>query len=164
MMMMMIAVASLAVLLVQQQECAAFSLSSSSFASPPRTGRSSRLHLTALVEHHDLLQNALSGLTAHDLHHHASSLLLSLSDGGAGEGADAAAAAAKALPPAEVSRYSTVDKTGFIGNIANYIEQAIDLGHTTLQGTGLKNTYGFSIILFTLLGTSLLNLLANIGE
>lgn len=126
-----------------------------------RSPRVSRLRLSA---HQELLHHALtvggSGFDVlHQLNHQASSLLLSLSDGGAGEGADlqaAANAAAVAASPAspELSRYSTVDKTGFIGFFANYIEQAIDLGHTTLQGAGLKNTYGFSIILFTLLGAS----------
>lgn len=41
-----------------------------------------------------------------------------------------------------------VDKTGVIGFIANYIEQAIDLFHNTIPG---KETYGYSIILFTCL-------------
>jgi len=47
--------------------------------------------------------------------------------------------------------YSKVDKTGFIGFFANYIEIAIDFGHNVLPG---KNTYGLSIILFTLLSKS----------
>lgn len=50
-----------------------------------------------------------------------------------------------------VSPYTKVDKTGFIGFWADIIEKGIDLGHTTLQATGLKATYGISIILFTLL-------------
>lgn len=53
-----------------------------------------------------------------------------------------------------VSAYAKVDKTGFIGFFADFIEQAIDLTHTFLQGTGIQNTYGISIILFTLLGKS----------
>jgi hypothetical protein len=51
----------------------------------------------------------------------------------------------------EVSLYSKVDKTGFIGGCASYIEQAIDLSHNLLQKLGIQNTYGFSIILFTML-------------
>ena len=41
-----------------------------------------------------------------------------------------------------------VDKTGVIGFIADYIEQAIDAFHNILPG---KETYGFSIIIFTCL-------------
>jgi len=62
--------------------------------------------------------------------------------------ADADVAAA---PAGEVSLYSKVDKTGFIGGCASYIEQAIDLSHSLLQKLGIQNTYGFSIILFTIL-------------
>jgi hypothetical protein len=65
--------------------------------------------------------------------------------------ADADVAAA---PAGEVSLYSKVDKTGFIGGCANYIEQAIDLSHVLLQKLGIQNTYGFSIILFTILSKS----------
>lgn len=50
-----------------------------------------------------------------------------------------------------VSVYSKVDKTGFIGVIADYIERAIDFSHSLLEQGGLKNTYGYSIILFTIL-------------
>ena len=58
-----------------------------------------------------------------------------------------------AASSAAVGLYTKVDKTGVIGFLATYIELAIDFGHTTLQKVGLKNTYGVSIILFTLLGT-----------
>lgn len=54
-----------------------------------------------------------------------------------------------AAPAASI--YSKVDKTGFIGTCANYIEQAIDLSHTLFLNLGIKNSYGFSIILFTFL-------------
>lgn len=54
------------------------------------------------------------------------------------------------IPP-EISIYSKVDKTGFIGACADYIEQAIDLSHTLIQKLGVKDTYGYSIILFTIL-------------
>ena len=50
-----------------------------------------------------------------------------------------------------VSMYSKVDKTGFIGTCASYIEQAIDLSHELFLKLGVKNSYGFSIILFTFL-------------
>jgi hypothetical protein len=59
-----------------------------------------------------------------------------------------------AVPAGDVSIYSKVDKTGFIGGCANYIEQAIDLSHVLLQKLGIQNSYGFSIILFTILSKS----------
>lgn len=55
---------------------------------------------------------------------------------------------------APASIYSKVDKTGFIGTCADYIEQAIDLSHTLFVNMGVKNSYGFSIILFTFLSKS----------
>jgi hypothetical protein len=54
-----------------------------------------------------------------------------------------------AAPAASI--YSKIDKTGFIGTCADYIEQAIDLSHTLFVNLGIKNSYGFSIILFTFL-------------
>lgn len=48
-----------------------------------------------------------------------------------------------------VSAYSKVDKTGFIGFFATYIEVAIDFGRTLFQKLGVDNAYGYSIILFT---------------
>ena len=53
---------------------------------------------------------------------------------------------------AQVSLYSKVDKTGFIGGIASTIETVITFFHETLQKAGLENSYGVSIILFTMLG------------
>lgn len=50
--------------------------------------------------------------------------------------------------------YSKVDKTGFIGFIATYIEIAITNGKDLFNYLGLQNSYGCSIILFTLLGKS----------
>lgn len=50
-----------------------------------------------------------------------------------------------------ISPYAKVDKEGFIGTLAAGIETAIDFGHKVLEGMGLKNTYGYSIILFTCL-------------
>ena len=52
---------------------------------------------------------------------------------------------------AVVSPYSKVDKTGPIGFIATYIEGAIDLFKDLLNGVGIKNGYGFSIVIFTIL-------------
>eukprot|EP00607_Mallomonas_marina_P007311 CAMPEP_0182418796 /NCGR_PEP_ID=MMETSP1167-20130531/3171_1 /TAXON_ID=2988 /ORGANISM="Mallomonas Sp, Strain CCMP3275" /LENGTH=422 /DNA_ID=CAMNT_0024593195 /DNA_START=227 /DNA_END=1495 /DNA_ORIENTATION=- len=54
-------------------------------------------------------------------------------------------------PGQAVSIYSKIDKTGFIGFFANFIEIGIDAGHNALKTAGLKNTYGFSIAIFTLL-------------
>ena len=50
------------------------------------------------------------------------------------------------------SVYSKVDKTGFIGFIATYVEYAIDAGHDLFSSMGIKNNYGYSIVLFTVLG------------
>ena len=54
-----------------------------------------------------------------------------------------------------VSPYSKVDKTGFIGFFANFIEIAIDFGHNALNSVGVVNSYGYSIIMFTILGNSI---------
>ena len=54
------------------------------------------------------------------------------------------------------SIYSKIDKTGFIGTCADYIEQAIDLSHSLFLNLGIKNSYGFSIILFTFLSKCLI--------
>ena len=48
------------------------------------------------------------------------------------------------------SLYSKVDKTGFVGFFATYIEEAIDIGRSVV------NSYGLSIILFTILGELLM--------
>jgi hypothetical protein len=53
----------------------------------------------------------------------------------------------------QVSRYSQVDKTGFIGFVATYVEMAIDFSRNLLQQAGIKDAYGYSIILFTVLST-----------
>jgi hypothetical protein len=66
---------------------------------------------------------------------------------------DSAAAVEKVADAAgQVSLYSKVDKTGFIGGIASVIETVITFFHETLQKVGLKNSYGVSIIFFTMLG------------
>jgi len=70
---------------------------------------------------------------------------------------DESVGSAIASPPpmsssTDVSVYSKVDKTGFIGFFANGIEISIDFVHSLLNGIGVKYSYGFSIIIFTLLG------------
>ena len=50
------------------------------------------------------------------------------------------------------SAYTKTDKTGVIGFFATYIELAIDFGHSMFNKIGIVNSYGYSIILFTLLG------------
>jgi len=50
------------------------------------------------------------------------------------------------------SVYTKTDKTGVIGCFATYIELAIDFGHSMFNKIGIVNSYGYSIILFTLLG------------
>lgn len=64
-------------------------------------------------------------------------------------------AAVPAVPAAEVSVYSKVDKTGFIGTVADVMERAIDLSHDLMQKLGIKDTYGYSIILLTIFSKSL---------
>ena len=51
---------------------------------------------------------------------------------------------------APVSPYTKVDKTGFIGTVADVMERAIDLSHDLMQKLGVKDTYGYSIILLTI--------------
>lgn len=63
--------------------------------------------------------------------------------------ADAGIAAPPA-PDAAVSPYTKVDKTGFIGGIADVMERAIDLSHNLMQKLGIKDTYGYSIVLLTI--------------
>jgi len=67
-------------------------------------------------------------------------------------GATAMAFAAALFPNAALAAVATtVDKSGFIGGIANVIEMGIDFGHDALQQLGVENSYGLSICLFTLL-------------
>lgn len=44
-----------------------------------------------------------------------------------------------------------VDKTGPIGFVADIFEQILEVGHGLFEGTGMTNTYGYSIIILTLL-------------
>lgn len=58
---------------------------------------------------------------------------------------------------ANEDRFTIVDKTGPIGAIATVVENGIDKAHDTFQSAGItENTYGFSIILFTVLIRTLL--------
>lgn len=68
---------------------------------------------------------------------------------------------AAAVESVNTSPYSKVDKTGFIGFFANIIEIAIDFGHDIINKLGVQNSYGFSIILFTVLRKYLL--IANVS-
>ena len=61
-----------------------------------------------------------------------------------------AGVAAPVVPDAPVSPYTKVDKTGFIGGIADVMERAIDLSHDLMQKLGIKDTYGYSIVLLTI--------------
>jgi len=91
--------------------------------------------LSMVAEHIDPLVQVAQYAHHHlDLLHHSISLA---------DGADPAAGA--------VSIYSKVDKTGPIGGFASVIETIIDTFHTTLNNAGIKNSYGFSIIGFTII-------------
>jgi len=61
----------------------------------------------------------------------------------------------------DISVYSKVDKTGFIGFLADYVEQIIDLAHDLIKGLGIQNSYGPAIILFTFLGKLLIAIVSN---
>lgn len=63
---------------------------------------------------------------------------------------DSPAAAAAAVSP-----YSKIDKTGFIGFIATYIEIAIDFNRGLFTSLGVEHGYGLSIVLFTVFSKSL---------
>jgi membrane protein insertase Oxa1/YidC/SpoIIIJ len=52
---------------------------------------------------------------------------------------------------AESSPYTKVDKTGVIGFLSSGIEQAIDISHNLLVTAGVQYSYGFAIIIFTIL-------------
>jgi hypothetical protein len=107
-----------------------------------------RLALTATSDLHEPMLNLLGQLQHVDasIAPLRQSILLAVGD-------DAAASAEKVADvAAQVSIYSKVDKTGFIGGIAAVIETVITFFHETLQKAGLENSYGVSIILFTILG------------
>jgi hypothetical protein len=89
-----------------------------------------------------------SSLTRVNLIPDASQIITSfLSNNGFNIALDDGSAAAEA-----VNAYSKVDKTGFIGFIATYIEIAIDFFHSTFLNLGVPNSYGYAIIVLTLIG------------
>jgi YidC/Oxa1 family membrane protein insertase len=49
------------------------------------------------------------------------------------------------------SIYTKIDKTGFIGFIATYIEEIIDIFRGVFMAAGIKNAYGPAIMLFTII-------------
>ena len=94
----------------------------------------------------------------HAIHHidmQALHTTLNLADGDVAASAVSDAAAAVAVPPdaaaAAASGLYKVDKTGFVGFVADLFEQAIDLLHNVAQGTGATSTYGLAIVFFTCL-------------
>ena len=115
-------------------------LISSTYAfSPYKSVVVRRSSLTMITEHYETISNlapALDHLHGHlqGTHH---DLSLWLADGllaKVPEGAENAAVSA--------SPYTKVDNTGFIGNIAGYIERAIDFGHSTLNKAGWPTHMG----------------------
>ena len=95
----------------------------------------------------DALHHVVSGLSsdAHALHSS-----FNLADAADITDVAAITPSAPVAAAAEVSLYSKVDKTGFIGTCADILERAIDLSHDLLQKLGIKDTYGYSIILLTI--------------
>lgn len=136
---------------------AVFALEVSSFTKLATGGKLKRkFNLYMSAEHHDTILYAANLMDSADalrehLHHGTQQLWdqsLVLADGIFAKPADSGEAASNI---AASSPYTKVDKTGFIGGIADVIEKALVLGHTTLQSTGLQYTYGLTIILFTVL-------------
>jgi len=102
-----------------------------------------------LLSPHDIIDSFTSLSHLHPqllINDHIPSFLLSLDDV-----TEATTKSASAVVEA-ASPYSKIDKTGVIGFIASYVELAIDGGHSLLQSAGVKYSYGFSIIIFTLFG------------
>ena len=121
------------------------------FNLPAQSRLQHRFALTATADLHEPLLNLVSQLQHVDasIAPMRQSMLLAVEE-------DAASAVEKvADAAAQVSIYSKVDKTGFIGGIAAGIETVITFFHETLQKVGLENSYGVSIILFTILGNIL---------
>lgn len=75
-----------------------------------------------------------------DLHQQSHSMMLS--DEGVAQG----------MAASDVSAYSKVDKTGFIGFLADNVEKVIDFSRGIFKSMGVENSYGYAIILFTLFG------------
>lgn len=94
----------------------------------------------------DAIHHVVHGLSS-DVHSLHSSFNIADADGVT----DAVASIpSPAAAVAEVSPYGKVDKTGFIGGVADVMERAIDLSHDLMQKLGVKDTYGYSIILLTI--------------
>jgi membrane protein insertase Oxa1/YidC/SpoIIIJ len=87
-----------------------------------------------IMDIHDTILPHLSGTHLSDVHHHLTSSFFISEE-----------------QMQQVSTYSKVDKSGFIGFFANIIEQGIDLIHVGLNKVGVEYSYGISIILFTFL-------------
>jgi hypothetical protein len=102
--------------------------------------------LPELISHSQYLSDALDHMhmqsTVDSMLQHSS---MFLSD-------DAVASNVAEKASTDVSVYSKVDKTGFIGFLADYVERIIDFSHGLIKGLGVENSYGYAIILFTLLG------------
>jgi hypothetical protein len=106
----------------------------------------SALHDTGILASSiDAFHHVFNGLSNTDVHALQNSFTLADADVTA-----IAPPVASAVPDAAVSIYSKVDKTGFIGACADILERAIDLSHDLMQKLGVKDTYGFSIILLTI--------------
>ena len=107
---------------------------------------SSTRRTMAMLSPHEIIDPLLQ---LHPLHSHGFDLSHSflLSDG-------------EPVAAEAVSLYSKVDKTGFIGFLANYVEIVIDFTHNVIKGLGVENSYGFSIILFTILSKCTLKFLS----
>lgn len=86
----------------------------------------------------DTIHHFVNGLANPDIHVLSNSFNIADSD------------VVAAVPESPVSIYSKVDKTGFIGGCADVLEKAIDLSHDLMQKLGVKDTYGYSIILLTI--------------
>lgn len=93
--------------------------------------------LSTSIDHFHLLINGMPSTDVAALHN-----TLNIAD------ADLVSAV-PVMPVAETSIYK-VDKTGFIGTCADVLERAIDLSHDLMQKLGIKDTYGYSIILLTI--------------
>lgn len=105
-------------------------------------GDFSALHDSGLLSSSiDNFHHLFNGVSANDVHALHSSLNIADAD---------LVSAAPGTPVVEASIYSKVDKTGFIGTCADIMERAIDLSHDLMQKLGVKDTYGYSIILLTI--------------
>jgi YidC/Oxa1 family membrane protein insertase len=110
------------------------------FRVSPKIKLSNRLTRRGVAEHVDAISTLLSHPFPHDWFSHGGFIV-----------ADEGSATTTVATAGPISPYAKVDKEGFIGGLAAGIETAIDFGHKVLEGMGLKNTYGYSIILFTCL-------------